>query len=52
MFQIVQDILGNHLAGMPPKRVAKDAPFYEKVAAALRIDARTFKMCPLLTESC
>ena len=29
---------------MPPKRVPKDAPLYEKLAAQLRVDARTFKM--------
>ena len=29
---------------MPPKRVPKDAPLHEKLAARLRIDARTFKM--------
>ncbi|GJE87622.1 Mpv17/PMP22 family protein [Phanerochaete sordida] len=43
-FNFVQDILGNHLAGVPPRRVPKDAPFYEKLAAALKLDARAFKM--------
>ena len=40
----MQDILGNHLAGVPPRRVAKDAPAYEKLAARLKLDAKAFKM--------
>ena len=44
VFNFVQDILGNHLAGVPPKRVPKDAPLYEKLAAQLKVDAKAFKM--------
>lgn len=44
VFNFVQDILGNHLAGVPPKRVPKDAPLYEKLAARLKIDGKAFKM--------
>lgn len=44
IFNFIQDILGNHLAGVPPKRVSKDAPFYEKLAARLKLDSRALKM--------
>jgi len=44
IFNFIQDILGNHLAGVPPRRVSKDAPLYEKLAARLKLDARAFKM--------
>ncbi|EKM61152.1 uncharacterized protein PHACADRAFT_247568 [Phanerochaete carnosa HHB-10118-sp] len=44
IFNFVQDILGNHIAGVPPRRVPKDAPLYEKLAARLKLDSRAFKM--------
>lgn len=44
IFNFIQDIIGNHVAGVPPKRVAKDAPLYEKLAARLQVDSRAFKM--------
>lgn len=44
VLQILQEMLAGRLAGVPTKRVAKDAPLYERLAAKLGVDDRTFKM--------
>ena len=43
-FQFLQEILANHIAGVPTKKVSKDAPAYERFLAAAKIDSKPFKM--------
>jgi peroxisomal membrane protein 2 len=40
----LQEVLGSHLAGMPVKRPAKDAPWLPYALAGAHIDAKAFKM--------
>lgn len=42
--QFIQEILASHLAGIPAKRVAKNAPFYEHALAKAKIDSKSIKM--------
>jgi peroxisomal membrane protein 2 len=38
------EILASHLAGVPSRKVSRDAPAYEHALAAAKIDSRAFKM--------
>ncbi|THG98384.1 hypothetical protein EW026_g3803 [Hermanssonia centrifuga] len=42
--QFLQEILASHLAGVPPKRVPKDAPMYQHLLARAKIDSKAIKM--------
>ena len=40
----LQEILGSHLANVPVRHPAKDAPFYSHALARAKVDARAVKM--------
>ncbi|KAH9982365.1 hypothetical protein BGW80DRAFT_1262972 [Lactifluus volemus] len=40
----LQEVLGSHLANVPVRYPAKDAPFYSHVLARAKVDARAVKM--------
>jgi len=40
----LQEVLGSHLASVPARRPAKDAPLYSHVLARAKVDARAVKM--------
>ncbi|KAI0830718.1 hypothetical protein BC628DRAFT_1355304 [Trametes gibbosa] len=42
--QFFQEILASHLAGAPPPRVSKDAPFLVHVFARAQVSSKAFKM--------
>ncbi|KAI0697132.1 hypothetical protein BC835DRAFT_1270758 [Cytidiella melzeri] len=44
IFSFLTEIIANHLAGVPSKKVARDAPAYEHALAAAKIDSRAIKM--------
>ncbi|OSD03566.1 hypothetical protein PYCCODRAFT_1434468 [Trametes coccinea BRFM310] len=44
VLQFFQEILASHLAGAPPPRVAKDAPFLLHVLARAQVSGKAFKM--------
>lgn len=41
---MVQEVLSAHFAGVPSKRVPKDAPLHRHILAALKIDSKVIKM--------
>ena len=44
IFSFLTEIIANHLAGVPSRKVAKDAPAYEHALAAAKIESKAFKM--------
>ncbi|KAH9984655.1 hypothetical protein BJV74DRAFT_848071 [Russula compacta] len=40
----LQEVLGSHLASVPVRQPAKDAPLYSHVLARVKVDARAVKM--------
>ena len=40
----LQEVLGSHLASVPVRKPAKDAPVYSHVLARAKVDARALKM--------
>ncbi|KAM5530808.1 hypothetical protein V8D89_015549 [Ganoderma adspersum] len=44
VLQFFQEILASHLAGVPPPRVAKDAPLLVHLLARAQISGKAFKM--------
>ncbi|KAI0257661.1 hypothetical protein BJV78DRAFT_1164202, partial [Lactifluus subvellereus] len=40
----LQEVLGSHLANVPVRQPAKDAPFYSHALARAKVDARAVKM--------
>ncbi|KAH9858207.1 hypothetical protein C2E23DRAFT_803091 [Lenzites betulinus] len=42
--QFFQEILASHLAGAPPPRVARDAPFLVHLLARAQVSSKAFKM--------
>jgi peroxisomal membrane protein 2 len=40
----LQEVLGSHLASVPVRKPAKDAPLYTHALARAKVDARAFKM--------
>ncbi|KAI0094771.1 hypothetical protein BDY19DRAFT_1080534 [Irpex rosettiformis] len=44
IFSFLTEIIANHLAGVPSRKVPRDAPTYEHVLAAAKIESKAFKM--------
>ncbi|KAJ3490550.1 hypothetical protein NLI96_g1346 [Meripilus lineatus] len=44
LLQFLQEVVGSHLARVPPKRVPKDAPFYKFALSEARMDLKALKM--------
>ena len=44
LLQFLQEVVGSHLARVPPKRVPKDAPFFKFALSEARIDLKALKM--------
>ncbi|TFY57191.1 hypothetical protein EVJ58_g7177 [Rhodofomes roseus] len=44
VLQFFQEVLATHLAGVPARRVPKDAPFYEHALARVKIESKAPKM--------
>ncbi|KAI0639807.1 hypothetical protein C8Q77DRAFT_87269 [Trametes polyzona] len=44
VLQFFQEILASHLAGAPPPRVSRDAPFLVHVLARAQVSSKAFKM--------
>ena len=42
--QLLQEVLASHIAGVPAKRVPKDAPFYQHALARAKFDTKALKM--------
>lgn len=44
VLQLLQEVLASHIAGVPSRRVAKEAPFYEHALARAKLDTKALKM--------